>query len=90
MIIIVLLMFAFFFQISEICLPKRFSNGFLNEIKAFFCFTALIICCLCCQMKERAIQTVGFLPVGDGEFPHQKKILQGLMDSVEVMLRRSS
>ncbi len=41
-------------------------------------------------MKERAIQTVGFLPVGDGEFPHQKKILQGLMDSVEVMLRRSS
>ncbi|TRY64723.1 hypothetical protein DNTS_030150 [Danionella cerebrum] len=37
------------------------------------------------KMKERAIQTLGFLPVGDGEFPHQKKILQGLMDSVEVI-----
>ncbi|KTG44626.1 hypothetical protein cypCar_00002853 [Cyprinus carpio] len=36
------------------------------------------------KMKERAIQTLGFLPVGDGEFPHQKKILQGLMDSVEA------
>ena len=36
------------------------------------------------QMKERSIQTLGSLPVGDGDFPHQKKILQGLMDSVEV------
>lgn len=36
------------------------------------------------QMKERAIQTLGYLPVGDGDFPHQKKLLQGLMDSVEV------
>lgn len=36
------------------------------------------------QMKERSIQTLGNLPVGDGEFPHQKKLLQGLMDSVEV------
>nr|XP_055061565.1 proteasome adapter and scaffold protein ECM29 [Misgurnus anguillicaudatus] len=36
------------------------------------------------KMKERAIQTLGFLPVGDGEFPHQKKILQGLLDSVEA------
>lgn len=36
------------------------------------------------QMKERAIQTLGYLPVGDGAFPHQKKLLQGLMDSVEV------
>ncbi|XP_051993811.1 proteasome adapter and scaffold protein ECM29-like [Xyrauchen texanus] len=36
------------------------------------------------KMKERAIQTLGFLPVGDGDFPHQKKILQGLMDSVEA------
>ncbi|KAL6466788.1 hypothetical protein MHYP_G00245920 [Metynnis hypsauchen] len=36
------------------------------------------------KMKERAIQTLGFLPVGDGEFPHQKKLLQGLMDSVEA------
>uniref|UniRef100_A0AAR2K3D3 Ecm29 proteasome adaptor and scaffold n=1 Tax=Pygocentrus nattereri TaxID=42514 RepID=A0AAR2K3D3_PYGNA len=38
------------------------------------------------KMKERAIQTLGFLPVGDSEFPHQKKLLQGLMDSVEVEL----
>lgn len=38
------------------------------------------------QMKERSIQTLGYLPVGDGDFPHQKKLLQGLMDSVEVTL----
>lgn len=37
-------------------------------------------------MKERAIQTLGFFAVGDGEFPHQKKVLQGLMDSVEVTI----
>lgn len=36
------------------------------------------------QMKERSIQTLGYLPVGDADFPHQKKLLQGLMDSVEV------
>ncbi|KAM6972070.1 proteasome adapter and scaffold protein ECM29 [Aplochiton taeniatus] len=36
------------------------------------------------KMKERAIQTLGYLPVGDGDFPHQKKLLQGLMDSVEA------
>ncbi|XP_055770252.1 proteasome adapter and scaffold protein ECM29-like [Salvelinus fontinalis] len=36
------------------------------------------------QMKERAIQTLGYLPVGDGDFAHQKKLLQGLMDSVEA------
>uniref|UniRef100_A0AAZ3NR18 Ecm29 proteasome adaptor and scaffold n=1 Tax=Oncorhynchus tshawytscha TaxID=74940 RepID=A0AAZ3NR18_ONCTS len=36
------------------------------------------------KMKERAIQTLGYLPVGDGDFAHQKKLLQGLMDSVEV------
>ncbi|CAB1327121.1 unnamed protein product, partial [Coregonus sp. 'balchen'] len=35
------------------------------------------------KMKERAIQTLGYLPVGDGDFAHQKKLLQGLMDSVE-------
>ncbi|KAK3507508.1 hypothetical protein QTP70_027439 [Hemibagrus guttatus] len=36
------------------------------------------------KMKERVIQTLGFLPVGDAEFAHQKKLLQGLMDSVEA------
>ncbi|TNM86280.1 hypothetical protein fugu_008551 [Takifugu bimaculatus] len=36
------------------------------------------------KMKERSIQTLGHLPVGDGAFPHQKKLLQGLMDSVEA------
>ncbi|XP_056135583.1 proteasome adapter and scaffold protein ECM29 [Lampris incognitus] len=36
------------------------------------------------KMKERAIQTLGYLPVGDGDFPYQKRILQGLMDSVEA------
>lgn len=37
-------------------------------------------------MKERAIQTLGYFPVGDGVFPHQKLLLQGLMDSVEVLI----
>uniref|UniRef100_A0AAX7VK09 Ecm29 proteasome adaptor and scaffold n=1 Tax=Astatotilapia calliptera TaxID=8154 RepID=A0AAX7VK09_ASTCA len=36
------------------------------------------------KMKERAIMTLGYLPVGDEDFPHQKKLLQGLMDSVEA------
>ncbi|KAM7419137.1 hypothetical protein PAMA_016317 [Pampus argenteus] len=36
------------------------------------------------KMKERSIQTLGYLSVGDGDFPHQKKLLQGLMDSVEA------
>lgn len=36
------------------------------------------------KMKERAIQTLGYFPVGDEDFPHQKLLLQGLMDSVEV------
>lgn len=36
------------------------------------------------KMKERSIQALGYLPVGDGDFPHQKKLLQGLMDSVEA------
>ncbi|XP_053152364.1 proteasome adapter and scaffold protein ECM29 isoform X2 [Hemicordylus capensis] len=36
------------------------------------------------KMKERAIQTLGYFPVGDGNFPHQKLLLQGLMDSVEA------
>ncbi|EDL91651.1 similar to KIAA0368 (predicted) [Rattus norvegicus] len=36
------------------------------------------------HMKERAIQTLGYFPVGDGDFPHQKLLLQGLMDSVEA------
>ncbi|XP_063074333.1 proteasome adapter and scaffold protein ECM29 [Engraulis encrasicolus] len=36
------------------------------------------------KMKERSVQTLGYLPVGDGDFPHQKKLLQGLMDSVEA------
>ncbi|NXS93447.1 ECM29 protein, partial [Jacana jacana] len=35
-------------------------------------------------MKERAIQTLGYFPVGDEGFPHQKLLLQGLMDSVEA------
>ncbi|MEQ2306110.1 hypothetical protein AMECASPLE_004693 [Ameca splendens] len=36
------------------------------------------------KMKERSITTLGYLPVGDTDFPHQKKLLQGLMDSVEA------
>ncbi|KAK7930020.1 hypothetical protein WMY93_006415 [Mugilogobius chulae] len=36
------------------------------------------------KMKERSVMTLGYLPVGDGDFPHQKKLLQGLMDSVEA------
>lgn len=36
------------------------------------------------KAKERAIQTLGCFPVGDADFPHQKKLLQGLMDSVEA------
>ncbi|NXW10169.1 ECM29 protein, partial [Fregetta grallaria] len=38
----------------------------------------------CSGMKERAIQTLGYFPVGDEDFPHQKLLLQGLMDSVEA------
>ncbi|KFP77947.1 Proteasome-associated protein ECM29, partial [Acanthisitta chloris] len=30
------------------------------------------------------IQTLGYFPVGDEDFPHQKLLLQGLMDSVEA------
>ncbi|XP_064355758.1 proteasome adapter and scaffold protein ECM29-like isoform X3 [Dromaius novaehollandiae] len=36
------------------------------------------------KMKEQAIQTLSYFPVGDGDFPHQKLLLQGLMDSVEA------
>ncbi|XP_064200970.1 proteasome adapter and scaffold protein ECM29 [Anguilla rostrata] len=36
------------------------------------------------KMKERAIQTLGFFPVGDAEFPHQLKLLEGLMGSLEA------
>ncbi|XP_037554197.1 proteasome adapter and scaffold protein ECM29 [Nematolebias whitei] len=36
------------------------------------------------KMKERSIMTLGYLPVGDADFSHQKKLLQGLMDSVEA------
>ncbi|KYO35156.1 proteasome-associated ECM29-like protein [Alligator mississippiensis] len=36
------------------------------------------------KLKERAIQTLGYFPVGDGDFLHQKLLLQGLMDSVEA------
>ncbi|KAM4595606.1 proteasome adapter and scaffold protein ECM29 isoform 2-T2 [Fundulus diaphanus] len=36
------------------------------------------------KMKERSITTLGYLSVGDTDFPHQKKLLQGLMDSVEA------
>ncbi|XP_018425453.1 PREDICTED: proteasome-associated protein ECM29 homolog [Nanorana parkeri] len=36
------------------------------------------------KAKERAIKTLGYFPVGDGNFPHQKMLLQGLMESVEA------
>ncbi|XP_040217375.1 proteasome adapter and scaffold protein ECM29 isoform X2 [Rana temporaria] len=36
------------------------------------------------KAKERAIKTLGYFPVGDGRFPHQKMLLQGLMESVEA------
>ncbi|XP_068090418.1 proteasome adapter and scaffold protein ECM29 isoform X2 [Hyperolius riggenbachi] len=36
------------------------------------------------KTKERAIRTLGFFPVGDGNFPHQKALIQGLMESVEA------
>ncbi|KAM4053541.1 proteasome adapter and scaffold protein ECM29 isoform 2-T2 [Anomaloglossus baeobatrachus] len=36
------------------------------------------------KAKERAIRTLGYFPVGDGNFSHQKKLLQGLMQSVEA------
>ncbi|XP_061108083.1 proteasome adapter and scaffold protein ECM29 isoform X2 [Conger conger] len=36
------------------------------------------------KMKERAVQTLGNFPVGDAEFPHQHKLLEGLMGSVEA------
>ncbi|KAM3938188.1 proteasome adapter and scaffold protein ECM29 isoform 2-T2 [Leptodactylus fuscus] len=36
------------------------------------------------KAKERAIRTLGYFPVGDGSFSHQKMLLQGLMESVEA------
>ncbi|XP_075681729.1 proteasome adapter and scaffold protein ECM29 [Rhinoderma darwinii] len=36
------------------------------------------------KAKERAIRTLGYFPVGDGSFSHQKILLQGLMESVEA------
>lgn len=54
----------------------------LSYIQNFFLLSASVSASV--QMKERSIQTLGYLPVGDGDFPHQKKLLQGLMDSVEV------
>ncbi|XP_040273233.1 proteasome adapter and scaffold protein ECM29 [Bufo bufo] len=36
------------------------------------------------KAKERAIRTLGYFPVGDGNFSHQKVLLQGLMESVEA------
>ncbi|KAM4809917.1 proteasome adapter and scaffold protein ECM29 [Rhinophrynus dorsalis] len=36
------------------------------------------------KAKERAIRTLGYFPVGDGNFPYQKMLLQGLMESVEA------
>lgn len=51
----------------------------MSYLKYFFFAVIMLV-----QMKERSIQTLGYLPVGDEDFPHQKKLLQGLMDSVEV------
>lgn len=59
----------------------------INEMPYDFLFIFLFVSDLLMyfvQMKERSVQTLGYLPVGDGDFPHQKKLLQGLMDSVEV------
>ncbi|KAM4708609.1 proteasome adapter and scaffold protein ECM29 [Discoglossus pictus] len=36
------------------------------------------------KAKERAIRTLGYFPVGDGHFPYQTMLLQGLMESVEA------
>ncbi|XP_056374752.1 proteasome adapter and scaffold protein ECM29 [Hyla sarda] len=36
------------------------------------------------KAKERAIRTLGYFPVGDDKFSHQKMLLQGLMESVEA------
>ncbi|XP_063311357.1 proteasome adapter and scaffold protein ECM29 [Pelobates fuscus] len=36
------------------------------------------------KAKERAIRTLGFFTVGDGNFPYQRMLLQGLMESVEA------
>ncbi|XP_045903275.1 proteasome adapter and scaffold protein ECM29 [Micropterus dolomieu] len=67
------------------------ADVFAAEICGSYCpFNLIILFVSVClsmyvvQMKERSIQTLGYLPVGDGDFPHQKKLLQGLMDSVEA------
>ncbi|NWX87191.1 ECM29 protein, partial [Nothoprocta ornata] len=60
-------------QLVESLLARIPSSKETN--KASFCKIA---------MKERAIQTLGYFPVGDEDFPHQKLLLQGLMDSVEA------
>lgn len=60
------------------------SSNFLSTKKGWSPFHLFECPRFLTQMKERSIQTLGYLPVGDGDFPHQKKLLQGLMDSVEV------
>ena len=41
-------------------------------------------------MKERAALTMGQMCVGDALFPFRKKVLQDLMDSVQVISDRST
>ncbi|XP_019632493.1 PREDICTED: proteasome-associated protein ECM29 homolog [Branchiostoma belcheri] len=36
------------------------------------------------KLKERLCQTLGYLPVGDPEFQHQRAVLQGLLEAAEV------
>eukprot|EP00058_Branchiostoma_floridae_P021365 XP_002606855.1 hypothetical protein BRAFLDRAFT_91624 [Branchiostoma floridae] len=36
------------------------------------------------KLKERLCQTLGYLPVGDPDFQHQRAVLQGLLEAAEV------
>ena len=36
------------------------------------------------QVKEHAAHALGFLLVGDGNFPHRKKLIDGLCEASKV------
>lgn len=73
------------YSLDSVCYCYSWSSAkkFGDFYNFYYLFVSVVLMYVI-QMKERSIQTLGYLPVGDGDFPHQKKLLQGLMDSVEV------
>ncbi|NXY81962.1 ECM29 protein, partial [Alcedo cyanopectus] len=72
-------------QLVEKLLARIPSSKETNKARFFYNDNVMVFIFLFVfQMKERAILTLGYFPVGDEDFPHQKLLLQGLMDSVEA------